>query len=129
MDCLPPLCHFIFSSFQMFSSESSQLDISSPFCFLHYLNMIHLRRTACDILGHAVTKRPGLAWSADSSLKAFIRLKKKNKQHCMLATCGIPIFSCDDQMNSSAACMAITSKEMLLFFPACISFHVHLILV
>lgn len=107
MDCLPPLCHFIFSSFQMFSSESSQLDISSPFCFLHYLNMIHLRRTACDILGHAVTKRPGLAWSADSSLKAFIQLKKK-KKHCMLATC---IFSRDDQMNSSAACTATTSKK------------------
>lgn len=48
-----------------------------PFCFLHYLNMIHLRRTACDILGHAATKRPSLAWSADSSLKAFICLGKK----------------------------------------------------
>lgn len=116
MDCLPPLCHFIFSSFQMFSSESSQLDISSPFCFLHYLNMIHLRRTACDILGHAVTKRPGLAWSADSSLKASIQLKKK--QHCMLATCGMPIFSHEDQMNSSAPCLGITSEEMLIFVPS-----------
>lgn len=106
----------------MFSSESSQLDISSPFCFLHYLNMIHLRRTACDILGHAVTNRQGLACSADSSLRAFIQLKKKKnklkeKKHWMLATCGMPIFRSDDQMNSSAACMTITSKEMLIFFP------------
>lgn len=35
----------------------------------------------------------------------------------MLATCGMPIFSRDDQMNSSAACMAITSKEMFIFPP------------
>lgn len=68
----------------MFSSESSQLDISSPFCFLHYLNMIHLRRTACDILGHAATKSPGLAWNADSSLKAFIRLEKNKKKQMTL---------------------------------------------
>lgn len=45
------------------------------YCFLHYLKMIHLRHTACDILGHAVTKRPGLVRNGDSSLKAFIRLK------------------------------------------------------
>ena len=60
MDCLPSLCHFIFSSFHMFSFESSQLDISSPFSFFHYLKMIHLRHTACDILGQWLrdTSRP-----------------------------------------------------------------------